>query len=381
MGIRGENTIEYHPRLSDRELERRLDRHGAFFGPKLKGEGAYFIIRSPLPAAIAPEPPARPGSLESRWFDSDYRARELVHDISGRHYAGDAVPSAYLNFGSGNLAGLFSPSYRLDEETIWFDDSPPATDIREIPLLPLDFDGRLFRAVSDTIRKLGEISKGRFVLGMTDIGSNLDVLFSLMPKERALKDMRKNPGGMRNALARVTEGYLEYYRRCRELMGGPKSPVSAFNQMVFRGHYGKVMSESSVMISPAHFGEFVLPTVERQATLLERIVFNLDPVGHARLLPGILGSEFIRALEWNPPDLPGDDTGMGPKDYGSAETARFANSVLESGKKLILRFMLPEQAVELAKKIPSDGVVYSIHARDPSEAERTWELLRHLTAT
>ncbi|MDR0621349.1 MAG: hypothetical protein LBJ61_05685 [Deltaproteobacteria bacterium] len=55
-----------------------------------------------------------------------------------------------------------------------------------LPELTIIRESELYRAFRDVTLALAEIFRGRYAIGVTDIGSNLDILMSLVPREPLL---------------------------------------------------------------------------------------------------------------------------------------------------------------------------------------------------
>ncbi|MDR1546569.1 MAG: hypothetical protein LBU12_07680 [Deltaproteobacteria bacterium] len=359
------------------ELEARHARHRTFFGPAFKGEGAYFLIQAPNQVALAGLAPLkRPADLRRRWFDVEYRTEELLRQSAGLHWAGDAIPAVFVNFSCRTLAGLLGAPYRLDEETIWFDVEPLAAELDQLPKLTLKRDGELNQAIRETTAALAELAGGRYVVGLTDIGANTDVLMSLVAHEPLLKSFFKQAPRLDEALADVNRAWLEFFDDNYRWITAGQPAVSSFNCRVYPGRWCKLMSETSVMLSPKHFERYILPCLQWQIDRLDRAIFNLDGLGQAHLLPSILKLQGLDHIEWHPVPQLDPDRGIFVKDYLSPRSLEIMNVIQKAGKKLGLSGVAPFQLDPLMAKLAPDGLWLSIYASSPDEAEEIARYVR-----
>ncbi|MDR1167157.1 MAG: hypothetical protein LBO66_15045 [Deltaproteobacteria bacterium] len=366
--------INYHEKtplpqpLEKAEWERRLARHRAFLEPKKAGEGAYVLVSAPaaektrvediLPKAV---------DLPMRWFNVQRRVVEALVDLGNKNFFGDALPTAPIYFGCANLAALLGAPYKLAESSIWFDLDPPIKDLAALPPLSLQRDSLIYKAIELTTKSLAALSPGNFVLGMTDIGSNLDALFSLTPREKALVAMKKNPRAIEKLLWEITERFLEFYAENYAWISAGQDIVSSLNQLCCPGRYYKLMSESSIMVSPALFRDLVLPTLRRQAEFLDWVVFEIDGIRGDSFLSEIVKADFCSAVEWSPRTRENRFGEIKP-DFLGKESLRVCRKILESDKKLVLSGIGAEDALSLLREVPADGLFLGVEAQSGAEA-------------
>lgn len=363
--------------LEPLETRRRLGRQARFFDNGAADEGAYFVIVAPDPKAMADLPePAIPHTLEGRWFDIGYRVASLQREARARYWAADAVPTIFVDFGCGNLAGLIGAPYRLAEGTIWFDVEPIVHDWRLRGNFTLNRANPLYQAIRDTTRLLAEESEGQYFVGVTDIGSNLDVLGSLRNRQSLLMDLIARPGPVKAALAEIDRLWLEFFEENLSWIGAHLAGLSSFSPLVYQGRWYKLMSESSVMISASMFEEFIIPCLAWQIERLDRAIFNLDGLGQRHLLDPVLSLEGLLAVEWNP--VPGYDARHGDyrKDYTSRASLEVGRRIQAHGKKLILTKVKPDQVETIMSGLNRNGLLLAVDCQHPSQADDLAEQVR-----
>jgi len=356
--------------LDQEEVLRRVLIHVRFWGEKRQGEGAYIAISSPDDeAAAALAELSEPENIEDRWFDVDYRVRKTMLSVETSYYAGDSVPVAYAHFGPANLSGLIGAGRILADDTIFFGLDPLIEDWGNLPELRIDKEGKLYKAIRYTARELARLANGRFVVAISDIGSNLDTLACLRTRENALIDMISEPGRVKDMFETIFELWREFYEENRGWATEYSPYMSAPSPFVFNGKWCKVESESSVMISLEMFEEFMLPALQRQVDYLDRSMFNLDGYDHIRILPGALKLKGLHSVAWSPNAKADSFTGAPVKDFITEESINVCKTVQAAGKKLALQNISPYQVEAMFDHISPDGVFMTVRCRDRKEAD------------
>jgi hypothetical protein len=310
-----------------------------------------------------------PDGIEDRWFDVDYRVREALSLAQSTYYVGDSVPVAYAHFGPANLSGLVGAKYILADETIFFGLEPFIEDWEDLPELRIEREGRLYEAIRRTTLELAREANGRFIVGISDIGSNLDILTCLRTRENALIDMISEPERVKDVFQTIFGLWKEFYEENRGWVTGYSPYMSAPSPVVFDGKWCKVESESAVMISLGMFEEFVLPALQLQVDYLDRSMFNLDGYDYMRLLPGALELKGLHSIAWSPNAKADSVTGAPVKNFLTEESVNVCKAVQASGKKLALQNIAPSQVGEIFEHISPDGVFMTVRCRGMKEAD------------
>jgi hypothetical protein len=356
--------------LNAEEVNGRISRHLRFWGEKWDGEGAYFSITATDGEAVEKNQPLRvPPNLEDRWFDVDFRIKETMWKLKTTHYAGDAVPVAYAHFGPANLSGLLGAGYTLTPDTIFFGIMPMVFDWNRVPDFRIEREGRLYRAIQSVTNALADIAEGRFIIGISDIGSNLDTLTCLRDRAKTLADLVTEPNKVQEMFKKIFVLWKEFYNENRSWVTSRCPYMSAPSPLVFDGKWCKVESESAVMISPAMFEEFILPLLRQQTDFLDRAIFNLDSYDFVKHLPVVLTLAKLHAVAWNLVGEYDPRTRQFCRDYTAEESIQVCRAVQLAGKKLVLQQIAPAQVEPLFRRISPDGVFLFLSCKDKKEAD------------
>jgi hypothetical protein len=59
--------------------------------------------------------------LREKWLNVEYRYNNFINEISHTYYGGEAFPNFWVNLGPGVISSFIGSSYKLGENTVWFD--------------------------------------------------------------------------------------------------------------------------------------------------------------------------------------------------------------------------------------------------------------------
>jgi 5-methyltetrahydrofolate--homocysteine methyltransferase len=144
---------------------------------------------------------------------------------------------------------------------------------------------------------------GRDVLvGMTDLGGNLDILASLRGSEKLLLDLTDDPHNVVRLVGEITGLWLRYYDALNAITSS-EGRGSACWGPVWSPEPGYMLQcDFSYMISPRMFKRFVMPDLVACCDHLEYGFYHLDGKGEIPHLDQLISIERLRGIQWQPGD-------------------------------------------------------------------------------
>jgi 5-methyltetrahydrofolate--homocysteine methyltransferase len=225
----------------------------------------------------------------------------IDYELSGYEFMGDAFP--YFNmdcFGPGVLSAFLGA--RLDNTSgrVWF--FPP--DDRSITDLHFEYDPEnvWLNRVKAIYSAAMERWKGMVLVGMTDLGGNLDILSAFRPSERLLLDLYDYP----EEVERLTWEAHELWHRVYQEINAILQPVTP-GYSDWSGIYSDrptymLQCDFSYMIGPKMFDRFVRPELAATCKRLGHSFYHLDGVGEIPHLDSLLSIEALDGIQWIPGD-------------------------------------------------------------------------------
>jgi hypothetical protein len=264
------------------------------------------IVDRPLLTVFAK--PARPyrgpvkqhATAEDYWFDIEYRLERRIAELEQLDYVGDFFPWFFANLGpeiTGTLLGA-TLGY-LDEETGWAEPVVhEVSDWQRIIDTKPDFDNRYWRTMERMTQLALDACDGRYVVGITDLHGNYDILASLREPEDLCLDMMDDPELVRRAGAHVSEIFAQAFERCYALLAAAGHPCTTWCPMLHDGPAYLPSCDFWCMVSPRIAREMILPDIVREMRGMERTLFHLDGPDALGHLDALLEIEQLDAVQW-----------------------------------------------------------------------------------
>jgi 5-methyltetrahydrofolate--homocysteine methyltransferase len=222
-------------------------------------------------------------------------------ELSRLHYLGDAYPVFNLDcFGPGVLAAFVGA--RLDNSTgrVWFH-PPKPTPITDLHLA-YDPDNPYLRRVIDLCAEMMRRWQGQVLVGMPDLGGNLDVLSTFRPGEQLLLDLYDHPDDVLRVLAEEHELWHHFYAQINAVLQPHNPGYTAWCKIYSDQPYYMLQCDFAYMIGPEMFAKFVAPELTRTVQRLGRAFYHLDGVGQLPHLDQVLAIPGLGGVQWVPGD-------------------------------------------------------------------------------
>ncbi len=217
---------------------------------------------------------------------------------SDEKYEGDGYP--FINFGyygPGVLAAMCGGRLDNSSGAVWFYPGEK-TELKDIHP-HYDPENVWAKRIKDVYYAGLEYWKGAVVMGFPDLGGVMDVAASLRGTENLLTDLYDDPEEVLRLIGDVEKAWREAYADFASVL----APQEAFTD--WSGILGSrpgyiVQCDFCYMISNPMFREFALPTLRRDAEILDHTIYHLDGRGELKHLDDVLAIPGVRAVQWMP---------------------------------------------------------------------------------
>jgi len=286
------------------------------------------LQRPIVPVVLHGKDPGRPAPSapllsQATCHDLTIPAEDLIdridYELSGRVFLGDAFPYFSFDcFGPGILAAMMGA--RLDNSTgrVWFH---PTVDAA-IEQLHFRFDpeNAWFRRIRDIYRAGNRRWQGQVLMGMADLGGNLDNCSTFRPSEKLLLDLYDYPQEVKRLSWEAHTAWHQCYGLLNEELqsagGGYTDWAGIYSD---RPSY-MLQCDFSYMIGPAMFDEFARPELIATLRRLGRGFYHLDGPGQLPHLDSLLAIPELDGIQWVP-DVKAPDCGHYPDLFRRIQAA------------------------------------------------------------
>mgnify|MGYP002639951190 CR=1 FL=1 len=293
-------------------------------GGDLGRPALQLTVRRETPADdIAPR--ARPAGWVTDYStsDFDYRVYLALRSCVDLDYVAEAVPAVSPCLGPNTLALYLGCGAREMPGTVWFQPCIAAPEAAVFDPAPdgfyWDFTLRLLAA---QLRLGGD----RFLTSFPDLIEGLDTLAAMRGTEALLVDLLERPDWVHASLTQITQRYFEYYDRLYELQRDERGGSHFWAWAP--GRMAKLQCDFSAMISPAMFGEFMVPVLEEMTGRLDYCMYHWDGPGAVGHLDALLSVAGIDMIQWTP--------GAGAAAVTDRQWWPLYHRIVAAGKKVIL---------------------------------------------
>ncbi len=205
--------------------------------------------------------------------------------------------------------------------TVWCE---PFLSTLENAKLAYDPNNFYWQFSQRAFREVAGLCKGKFLQAFPDLIEGLDTLAAMRGTEELLEDLIEHPDQVHAALRQVTDLYFHYYDMLydiiRDEVGG-----SVFWAWA-PGRMAKFQCDFSAMISPAMFGEFMVPVLTEMTERVNYSMYHWDGPGALCHLDHLLSIPRLNMIQWTP--------GAGAEPGWHPVWWPYYHRIIDAGKKI-----------------------------------------------
>jgi len=280
-----------------RNFGKTIDRFEAWWAGEM-------IDRPPVTLQVKPTrgyagPTKSHAAIRDRWLDVEYVVERAAAELERREWVGDAFPLFNPNVGPEVTATLLGCELEFSEDSSW---STPvvreAADWERIIAMEADFDNPYWRTIERMTDYAIDVSGGRFMVGMSDLHGNYDILGALRDPQALCLDLMDCPQLVRRAGRKAAAVYNEAFRRSYAKVSGAGMGSTCWTPFVHDGPAYVPSSDFWCMVSREMAREMVLPDIVTEMEGLQRSVFHLDGLTALQHLDLLLEMPRLNAVQW-----------------------------------------------------------------------------------
>ena len=285
--------------------------------------------------------------------------QEFERHCRRTYFGGEAFPSLWINFGPGVMAAYIGAVARIREDTVWFE-TPKAWD-QVFASAKFDPDNEWWKLTQEITAKVTEAAAGRFFVGITDLGGNLDIAASLRGTQDLVYDLKDHPDNVKAICQRTNQLWFRYYDRLRQIIHQKMAGTSSWMGIWSPQRWYPLQCDFAAMLSPRLFEEFALPYLAEQCRWLDHSVYHWDGPGQIPHLDLLLDVPELDGIQWTP--------GEGEPGCGSPKWFPLYKRIQEQGKLLVLIDRVQKDEVEqLMAELKPEGMLIRTECDSEEEA-------------
>ncbi|MHB8963690.1 MAG: uroporphyrinogen decarboxylase/cobalamine-independent methonine synthase family protein [Saccharofermentanales bacterium] len=290
--------------------------------------------------------------------------RSFLKSVDTTYYGGESIPYMNLTLGPDQYAAFLGADIHAEEgfQTTWVHSI--VDDWKDFEVKIDSRAGSYLDKISRFMAYAADFAKGRFLIGMLDLHSNMDALSALRGPQDLCFDLMDCPDDVHRVLGDVRSTYPSVFATAFKAGGMAKNgSIGWAPTYCADGRFAVIQCDFSCMISPDQAREFVIPAIAEEAAYLDHCVYHYDGKGALGHLDDILAIPDIDVIQW----VPGDGN---PR---SIEWMDLLHRIQAAGKGLWIYDWTCDEIIENFRKLSPEGLVFSVGAGSQSEADNLLE--------
>ena len=354
-----ERTVQYKD-----DWEKSKERFLAFWEGEIV-DRCCIAVYAPSARAMSSPPPTAPllqteEELRRYWLDPEYSLQRKLAWFERTFHGGEAYPATTMCVGASAMAAFYGSPVEYRADTAWFH---PAIDNLETFDWTINLENApLYRETIETTRYFAQECRGRYLVGLPELGSATDDLSLLRGMQSLVYDMIESPDAVKRGIAALVDTWQRVHRLlfdialpCNE--GGCCIP---WMQTWAPGPHYQMSCDFSTVLSPAMFEEFIIPELQRYMEINTYSVYHWDGPDEVKHLDALLGLKELKAIQWTP--------GAGQPPTASLRWIPLYKRIQAEGKRLILPFVETNEVEPLLAQLSARGLFLVTSASSEEEA-------------
>ncbi|MCS7048127.1 MAG: hypothetical protein NZ483_02370 [Verrucomicrobiae bacterium] len=262
------------------------------------------LDRPPVTISVKPSRtprhvPAGHSSHRDRWLDAEYVVDSAIAALEALDWVGDSFPIIGPNIGPEITATLYGAELEFDPHTAW--SQPVIHEVGQWETLlqrAPDFENVYWQTAERITALAIERCDQRYVVGLTDLHGNFDILAALRDPQMLCLDVLDCPELVHRAACHVARGYVEAFQRNYNQVSAAGFGSTCWTPMYHRGPAYVPSCEFWCLVSADIARALIWPVISMEMEPLKRSIFHLDGPQALRHLDLVLRESRLNALQW-----------------------------------------------------------------------------------
>ncbi len=262
------------------------------------------IDRPPITVAVVKSRPytgpiSTHATQAARWLDIPFVVESAIAEMARTDYVGDSFPIFWPNIGPEISATPFGVDLAFTESTSWSAPIVHAGDEwARIATMQPNFDNRYWQTMEVMTDLAIELCQGRYVVGISDLHGNYDILAALRDPMQLCLDLMDCPESVVAAGRNVANAFALGFERLYAKVAAAGFGSTTWTPFYHTGRAYVPSSDFWCMVSPQVAQEWILPDILTEMAPLERSIFHLDGPQALRHLDLLLALPQLDAVQW-----------------------------------------------------------------------------------
>lgn len=299
------------------------------------------------------------------WMSVDAQLAQNEWDLTHTAYIGDAYPLCCPNLGPDLFSACLGLELEFGPDTSWAVHNPDLCDPEDYKPLTIDTQNPYYKKIVELTQAYCEHSKGRYLVGITDLHPGADGLVAIRSPEQLCFDAIEEPEFIRRASMNLFGEFKKLYGALCDITEQVQQGTSNWMSVWHPGRQYVTSCDFSALISQDMFRDLALAELHAELDYLDASIFHLDGPGALKQLDTLLAVEKLKGIQWV---------------YGAGQptAAHWLDTLqkIQQAGKLIHIDAYPQDVPALLKGLRPEGVLINLVGASVAEAEELFAITK-----
>lgn len=291
----------------------------------------------------------QPATIAQEWTDPQYYAYKIRKWASQTYCGGDMFPTFPAYLGPGQMAGFLGCPPTYVQTTVWY--HPILSDLNSFHPFRFDANHPHYQLTKSMLRLALSKHQDWLVPTTADLGGPMDVAQAVRGSDLLL-DLLDAPANVHQLIRNIQDIWFTCFDDLKKEMDGKMDGFCTTFNLWCEEDYYPLQCDFSAMISPALYGEFVLPYVAQQVDRLTYSLYHLDGPEAIPHLDQILSLKKLHAIQWVP--------GAGKPQSDDPVWIPLYKEIQAAGKSLALWDAKKDHVQQIIRELNPKGLLIHI---------------------
>lgn len=242
---------------------------------------------------------------QSMMYDENMPFEKILdgceYEMLTNQYFADSFPYMHTALsGPGALAAYMGARPVVKDGGIWF--FPPEDMDEDLSKLDLILDGnnRHYIRMKDYLAAAVGRFGNKALVGMPDIGGNLDILAGYIESGALLLALYDDPDSVKRLTWQAHKAWHRCFSEFGDIVTRPGLGYSNWAFILSQKPFYMLQCDFCYMISNDMFNEFVLLELKETAKKMSRTIYHMDGVAQEKHLDSVLSIAELDGVQWGP---------------------------------------------------------------------------------
>lgn len=297
------------------------------------------------------------------WFSVDAQLEQNQWELENVRCIGDAYHLCCPNLGPDLFSACLGLELSYGQDTSWADHNPELLRPEDYKPLTISPENPYYQKILELTQAYCEHSKGRYIVGITDLHPAADGLVAIRSPQQLCFDAIEAPEFIQRASMDLLEQFKQLYSQLCGITEQFQKGTSNWMGVWHPGREYVTSCDFASLISADMFEELALEELRAELDYLDASIFHMDGPGALKNVDTLLSLEKLKGIQWV----------YGAGQPTAAHWVELLRKIQDAGK-LVHIDAYPEDVPVLLKELRPEGLFINLVGATAAQAEELFAM-------